>query len=116
MKSCTLAATVFTLVFSAASPASAEVATAHWDSFFYAAPRGTARILDEVQDQAKLDVQQCDGGWCRARYGEAEGYVREFVVHGPANELRPERQPADEKCFDAAQPGGATWQSEQFCR
>ncbi|MGH1574783.1 SH3 domain-containing protein [Methylobacterium sp. P31] len=116
MKSCALAVTIAGLFCGSAPPASAEAVAARWDSYFYAAPRDTARVLDEVQDKARLDVQSCENGWCRVRYGEADGYVREFVVHGPENEVHPEGQPAEAPCFSAAQPGGAAWQSERFCR
>ena len=115
MKPCALAAAIAGLFCGSALPASADAVVAHWHSYFYAAPRDSARVLDEVQDKAELDVQSCENGWCRVRYGEAVGYVREFVVHGPENEVHPERQPAETACFDAAQPGGAAWQSEQFC-
>lgn len=97
-------------------PVSAETVAAHWDSYFYAAPRDTAPVLDEVQDKAKLDVQSCENSWCRVRYGEADGYVREFVVHGPENEVHPKRQPVDSTCFSAVQPGGRAWQDERFRR
>lgn len=97
-------------------PVRAESVAAHWDSYFYAAPRGTARVLDEVQDKAELDVRSCEGGWCRVRYGEAEGYVREMVVHGPENDVHPGSHPLDASCFTAQQPGGRAWQEERFCR
>jgi mannose/cellobiose epimerase-like protein (N-acyl-D-glucosamine 2-epimerase family) len=116
MKSHALAVAMAGLFCGSAPPVSAETVSAHWDSYFYAAPRDSARVLDEVQDKAKLDVQSCENGWCRVRYGAAEGYVRDFVVHGPENEVHPEVESAVAACFMAVQPGGAAWQEERFCR
>lgn len=97
-------------------PTCAETVAAHRDAYFYAAPRAYARVLDEVQREAKLEIESCESGWCRVRYGDAEGYVRDEVVHGPANVVLPDEHASDTACFRAAQPGGGTWQTERFCR
>lgn len=109
------AAVIVGMLSGAAAPAYAETAAAHWDSYFYEAPRVSARVLDEVQRKTPLDVQSCDGGWCRVLYGEASGFVKEEVVHGPTNEALPHRPMAVSGCFTAVQPGGGAWQDERFC-
>lgn len=96
--------------------ARAESVEAGWDAYFYAAPRYSARVLDEVQRRARLDVASCADGWCRVRYGDAEGHVREDVVHGPRDRVERAKVAADPVCFHAAQPGGNAWQDEKFCR
>ena len=96
--------------------ARAESVKAHFDTYFYDAPRSTARVLDEVQDKAPLTVLSCDNLWCRVRYGEAEGYVREIVVHGPENDVFPDGHNNRSNCFKASQPGGVAWQTEKFCQ
>lgn len=116
MKPYALVVSLAGLFCGSAPPASAEAVAAHWDSYFYAAPRDTARVLDEVEDKARLDVQSCENGWCRVHYGEADGYVREFVVHGRENAAHPARHVANASCFKAAQPSGAAWQPEHFCQ
>jgi hypothetical protein len=103
------------LVGALANPAAAETAAAHWDAYFYAAPRKSARVLDEIERETSLDVRGCSEGWCRVLYGETEGFVREDVVHGPANEIHPADTRTGSACFAAAQPGGAAWQQERFC-
>lgn len=99
----------------AATPACAETASAHWDAYFYAAPRASAQVLDEVQRETSLDVQSCVDGWCRVLYGKASGFVREEVVHGPSNDVLPPGRRAGKACFTAVQPGGGAWQDERFC-
>lgn len=105
-----------TLASGLAAPAYAEAVAAHWDGYFYEEPRASARVLDEVQPEAKLDVQSCETGWCRVRYGEADGYVREEIVRGPTNEVHPRGSSTEATCFTAVQPGGGAWQDERFCR
>lgn len=90
MKPHALAVSLAGLFCGSAPPASADAVTARWNSYFYAAPRDTTRVLDAVQDKARLDVQSCENGWCRVHYGAADGYVRGFVVHGRENEVHPE--------------------------
>jgi hypothetical protein len=68
----------------AMAPASAAPEAARWDTYFYAAPRSSARVLDEVERETPLDVLSCEAGWCRVVYGETEGFVREEIVHGPS--------------------------------
>ena len=94
----------------------AESVEAGWDTYFYAAPRYSARVLDEVQRRARLDVISCADGWCRVRYGDAEGHVREDVVHGSRDTIERAQVGADPACFHAAQPGGNAWQDEKFCQ
>lgn len=93
----------------------AEPVKARFDTYFYQAPRYTARVLDEVQTQADLDVLSCEGQWCRVRYSGAEGYVRDLVVHGPEIDVSHKDKRSLSNCFKADQPGGVGWQVERFC-
>lgn len=56
MKPHALAVSLAGLFCGSAPPASADAVTARWNSYFYAAPRDTTRVLDAVQDKARLDV------------------------------------------------------------
>ncbi|SDM77027.1 SH3 domain-containing protein [Methylobacterium phyllostachyos] len=105
----------FALLVSLMDSTCAEPAKARFDTYFYQAPRYTARVLDEVQTQASLDVLSCDGQWCRVRYSGAEGYVRDLVVHGPQIDISHKDRPKLTDCFRADQPGGIGWQVERFC-
>ena len=96
--------------------ARAESVEAGWDTYFYSEPHYSARVLDEVQRRAKLDVISCADGWCRVRYGDAVGHVHEDVVHGQRDTVERAKVAADPVCFHAAQPGGNAWQDEKFCR
>lgn len=93
----------------------AEPVKARFDTYFYQAPRYTARVLDEVQTQASLDVLSCEGQWCRVRFSGAEGYVRDLVVHGPQIDITHKDKKNLSNCFKADQPGGNAWQMERFC-
>lgn len=93
----------------------AEPVKARFDTYFYQAPRYTARVLDEVQTQASLNVISCEEQWCRVRYGGAEGYVRDLVVHGPQIDISHKDKQNLSNCFKADQPGGNAWQVERFC-
>jgi hypothetical protein len=99
----------------AVAPASAAPEAARWDTYFYAAPRSSARVLDEVERETPLDVLSCEAGWCRVVYGETEGFVREEIVHGPSNDVLPDGRRPQGACFTAVQPGGGAWQDERFC-
>ena len=106
---------VVVLLTVALTPASAETVPAAWDSYFYASPRATARVLDEVQRAVPLEVRSCDEGWCQVGYGGKEGYVREIVVNGPRNNLDRSDTMKNSMCFNFAQPGGNAWQTERVC-
>ncbi|MGU3664124.1 SH3 domain-containing protein [Methylobacterium sp. A49B] len=99
----------------AVAPASAAPEAARWDTYFYAAPRSSARVLDEVERETPLNVRSCEAGWCRVVYGATEGFVREEIVHGPSNDVLPGGQQPKGACFTAVQPGGGAWQDERFC-
>ncbi|MEL6061460.1 MULTISPECIES: SH3 domain-containing protein [unclassified Methylobacterium] len=103
------------LLCGAAAPASDASEPARWDTYFYAAPRSSAPVLDEVERETPLDVRSCQAGWCRVVYGKTEGFVREEIVHGPANDLLPDGRRPEGACFTAVQPGGGAWQDETFC-
>lgn len=103
------------VLISLANSTCAEPAKARFDTYFYQAPRYTARVLDEVQTQANLDVLSCAGQWCRVRYSGTEGYVRDLVVHGPQIDVAHKDKRNLSDCFKADQPGGAGWQVERFC-
>ena len=96
-------------------PTCAEPVKARFDTYFYQAPRYTARVLDEVQTQANLDVISCEGQWCRVRYSGTEGYVRDLVVHGDQIDISHKDTKDLSHCFKADQPGGNAWQTERFC-
>ena len=104
------------LLCGAAVPASAAPEAVRWDTYFYAAPRSSARVLDEIERETPLDVRSCQAGWCRVVYGETEGFVREEIVHGPSNAVLPDGHRPEGACFTAVQPGGGAWQDERFCQ
>lgn len=103
------------LLWAAVIPASAAPEAARWDTYFYAAPRSSAPVLDEVERETPLDVQSCAASWCRVVYGQTEGFVREEIVHGPSNDVVPNGRRPEGTCFTAVQPGGGAWQNERFC-
>jgi len=68
------------LVATTGAPALAEPGTVTWTTFLYDAPSPAARVVDEPPQGARIEIETCTQGWCRATLGRTAGYLREDVV------------------------------------
>lgn len=89
----------------AACPALAAPQTVRMTTYLRAGPGPQYAALDEIDPESQVDVQSCDGGWCRVRSGRAAGFIRAEVLTAPDEHAKPPAPAAGAACLDATLNG-----------
>lgn len=111
-----IASSLAALGIGSTRPAEAWPGATAWATYLRAGPGFGYAVIDEIGNRGEVDVQACDGGWCRVVYGQAAGYVE-------ADLLAPRMGPTPAKpaaagvadCFLSRQAGYPRSEETRFC-
>ena len=106
-----LLAALALLALAAPSPVDAAPMVVTWTTWMRAAPSEAAPVLDEIGTGISIDVGTCQGGWCRVRYGTADGWVMQRYLAATLPRIAAPAK--DAACFEADHftPEGPTRQT-----
>jgi uncharacterized protein YraI len=72
-------------------------------------------VLDEIGPGRRLEIQSCQGDWCRVASPDASGYVEAKALHLPDIHANAPQRQAGSDCFTAVLNGTASGDRQRFC-
>ena len=94
-----------------ANVAAADERSANFTAYLREGPGLRYRVIDEIATGQRVDVAECNDGWCRLLLDRATG----FVPQGVLDATREERARAPTTCFLNRGNGSRGGMPEQFC-
>lgn len=88
----------------ACGPAAAAPGTVFLTTYLRAGPGEGYAALDEIAPHSVVEVEGCEGGWCRIRSGRASGFIRAEVLSARDIHAKPESPPVA-TCFTVRMNG-----------
>lgn len=80
----------------------AETRSTGFTTFLHAGPGRQYAVTDEVPTHATVEVAGCDKGWCKIRFGGADGWIDQRMLM-TARASAPPTKPAE--CVDVVRSG-----------
>ena len=96
-----------------AEPAQAAERRVAWPTFVRTGPGEQYQVVEELLRGRTLDVQACDGAWCRAQSGRAVVYVK-LAALDPAAPPPPQGAAAA-GCFESGRAGYLGQEPFRYC-
>ena len=98
-------------------PAQSESLEVGWPTFYRAGPGRSYVVLDELDRGVRLDVAQCESGWCRVRWEDTVGYVEQTALVDPTAVPAKPPTPGPQGCVESRVTGPAYRKGlyYQFC-
>ncbi len=64
-------------------PAFAKTAMLNWTVYLRAGPGENYAVLDEIEPRSSVEVQNCQGDWCKIQFDGSEGFIKASQIDKP---------------------------------